>query len=329
MEFRCNNLLVTGGSGFIGSNFIEYILKKYNKLNIINLDCLTYAGDINNTILFKENPNYHFVHGSICDSYLLNDIFKKYKIDGIINFAAESHVDNSIKNPKIFIDTNIMGVFELLKVACNFWMDKNYNLKREFKHSRYHQISTDEVFGSINIGSFVESDKYRPNSPYSASKASADMLVRSFNKTYGLNTTISISSNNFGKNQNKEKFIPKIIDCIKNSLEIPVYGDGNNSRDWISVEENCSAIDIIFNNAKSGEEYNVGGDNELTNLELIKIISEIMSTDVKINFVEDRMGHDFRYSLKSDKIKNDLNWYPKNDFKVSLKNYINQEINKL
>ncbi len=328
LKFRCNNLLVTGGSGFIGSNFINYVLNKYNEVKIYNLDDLTYAGDKSNTNAFKENRRYNFIKGNICDSNLLHEIFKKYKIDGVINFAAESHVDNSIENPNIFVNTNILGVFELLKAACNFWMDKNYDYKEEFKNSRFHQISTDEVYGSIDVGSFTEADKYKPNSPYSASKASADMLVRSFNKTYGLNTTVSISSNNFGINQNDEKLIPKILNCLKTNSEIPIYGNGSNSRDWIFVEDNCSAIDLIFNCAKSGEEYNIASGNELTNLELVSLISEIMLIEYKINFVSDRLGHDFRYSLNTEKIKKDLGWFPTNEFKISLKNYINQQINK-
>ena len=322
MKFRCNNLLVTGGSGFIGSNFIEYILKKYKNLKVYNLDNLTYAGNVSNTKQFNNNKDYTFIKGNICDGSLLNDVFSQYKIDGVINFAAESHVDNSINNPNIFVKTNVLGVLELMKAACNFWMDKNHIYKKEFQSSRFHQISTDEVYGSINKGSFKEGDNYRPNSPYSASKGAADLLVRSFNKTYGLNTTISISSNNFGKNQNNEKFIPKILDCISSNFEIPVYGNGTNIRDWISVEDNCSAIDLIFNNSKSGEKFNVGANNELTNLELIKIISKIMSMDPKINFIEDRKGHDFRYSLDTKKIRKELNWVPKNNFKNSLKNYI-------
>ena len=245
---------------------------------------MTYAGDKSNTNAFKENRRYNFIKGNICDSNLLHEIFKKYKIDGVINFAAESHVDNSIENPNIFVNTNILGVFELLKAACNFWMDKNYDYKEEFKNSRFHQISTDEVYGSIDVGSFTEADKYKPNSPYSASKASADMLVRSFNKTYGLNTTVSSSSNNFGINQNDEKLSPKILTCLKTNSEIPIYGNGSNSRDWIFVEDNCSAIDLIFNCAKSGEEYNIASGNELTNLELVSLISEIMLIDYKINF---------------------------------------------
>ena len=326
MKFRCNNLLVTGGSGFIGSNFIEYIFNKYDNIKIINLDNLTYAGSIENTLAFKDNDNYTFIKGDICDNSLLKEIFNNYSIDGVINFAAESHVDNSIENPNIFVKTNIVGVLELMNTACEYWMDKNYVYKNKFSHSRFHQISTDEVYGSSAHGSFKENDNYRPNSPYSASKASADMLVRSFNKTYGLNTTISISSNNFGKNQNNEKFIPKILNSIISNSEIPVYGNGYNVRDWIFVEDNCNAIDLIFNYAKSGEKFNVGANNEIKNIDLIKIISSILSIEPKINFIKDRKGHDFRYSLDTSKIKDKLNWSPRNNFEVSLKNYIDYKI---
>ena len=326
MKFKCKNLLITGGAGFIGSNFINYFLSKYNDTNIINLDLLTYAGNLENTSSFSSNPNYKFIKGDICDPVLVKEIFNHYKIDGVINFAAESHVDNSIKNPDIFIKTNIEGVFNLLNVCYKKWMDGPFNPKSNNKGFRFHQISTDEVYGSIKNGSFTEKSKYSPNSPYSASKASADMLVRSYNKTYGLNTTTSISSNNFGPNQNNEKFIPKVIESLRNSKPIPVYGDGLNIRDWIYVEDHCKAIDIIFRNSTDGNVYNVGGKNELTNLELIHLISKIIKTKTKakkiINFVKDRYGHDKRYSLNIDKIEKDFNWKPTNKIEDYLSNQI-------
>ena len=269
MKFRSKNLLVTGGAGFIGSNFINYLLKKYDSLKIYNLDLLTYAGNLENTNLFKENPNYFFIKGDISNEGLVQSLFDEYEIDGVINFAAESHVDNSIVNPEVFIKTNINGVFNLLNISYKNWMSSNFKLKNKFKHSRFHQISTDEVYGSIIDGSFSEKSQYRPNSPYSASKASADMLVRRFNKTFGLNTTISVCSNNYGKNQNKEKFIPTIINSLINGKSIPVYGDGLNVRDWINVKDHCEAIEKVFNNSSSGETYNVGANNEISNLELI------------------------------------------------------------
>ncbi len=315
MKFRSKDLLVTGGAGFIGSNFINYLLKKYDSLKIYNLDLLTYAGNLENTNLFKDNPNYFFIKGDISNEGLVQSLFDEYEIDGVINFAAESHVDNSIVNPEVFIKTNINGVFNLLNISYKNWMSSNFKLKNKFKHSRFHQISTDEVYGSIIDGSFSEKSQYRPNSPYSASKASADMLVRSFNKTFGLNTTISVCSNNYGKNQNKEKFIPTIINSLINGKSIPVYGDGLNVRDWINVKDHCEAIEKVFNNSSSGETYNVGANNEISNLELIdKIYFDLKKKykiEKKIKFIDDRFGHDRRYSLSTSKIFNDLNWEAK------------------
>lgn len=321
-KFRCKNLLVTGGCGFIGSNFIEYLLNKYDKLFILNLDLLTYAGDINNTKNFDSNKRYKFIKGNICDQVLLEKLFTIYKIDGVINFAAESHVDNSITNPDIFIKTNIQGVFCLLKICKKFWMNDNFITKPGYQNARFHQISTDEVYGSIDEGSFTEESNISPNSPYSASKASADLIVRSFDKTYGLNTVISRSSNNFGSNQNIEKFIPKVINSINNETNIYVYGDGKNIRDWMSVEDHSTAIEIIFNNAIKGSIYNIGANNEKTNLEIISIIGELMNKKIQakrlIKFVKDRPGHDKRYSLNIDKIIKDFNWRINCNFNDSL-----------
>ena len=324
MKFKCKNLLITGGAGFIGSNFINYFLNKDNHTNIINLDLLTYAGNLDNLLDVKDDPRYRFIHGDICNNELVDQIFLEYKIDGVINFAAETHVDNSIKNPDIFIKTNIEGVFNLLSVAYKYWMGSPFKKRRGFELARFHQISTDEIYGSINKGSFTEKSNYSPNSPYSASKASADMLVRSFNITYGLNTTTSISSNNFGPNQNNEKFIPKIIECLINSKPIPVYGDGLNIRDWIYVEDHCKAIDTIFRNSTNGNVYNIGGKNELTNLDLIDLISKKIKTKTKktINFVKDRYGHDKRYSLNISKIEKDFNWKPTKNIKDYFSNQI-------
>ena len=321
MKFRSKNLLVTGGAGFIGSNFIEHILNKYNSIKIYNLDSLTYAGNLKNTSSFVNNPNYIFIKGDISDKNLVESLFDNYQIDGVINFAAESHVDNSILNPEIFVKTNINGVFNLLNISYRKWMNSNFKTKNKFKHSRFHQISTDEVYGSIEEGSFSEKNQYKPNSPYSASKASADMLVRSFNKTYGLNTTITISSNNYGKNQNKEKFIPTIINSLLNGKSIPVYGDGLNVRDWINVKDHCEAVEKVFNSSKSGETYNVGANNEISNLELIeKLYLDLKKThniDKKIKYIEDRFGHDRRYSLNVKKILNELNWKAKHKININ------------
>tara|TARA_Y100001954_G_scaffold239103_1_gene311104 strand:- start:6850 stop:7839 length:990 start_codon:yes stop_codon:yes gene_type:complete len=323
---RSNNLLITGGAGFIGSNFIDFHLQKYPNIRIINLDLLTYAGNLENTKTFQNNSNYTFIKGSICDTELLKDIFKNYKIDGVINFAAESHVDNSIKYPSEFINTNIKGVYALLQTCFDFWFDKPHMPKDNYINARYHQVSTDEVYGSKKNGSFIESDPYSPNSPYSSTKASADMLTRSFNKTYGLNTTISISSNNFGPNQHKEKFIPKIIECINNNNHIPVYGKGLNIRDWLHVTDNCKAIDLIFNEAKSGEKFNVASGNEISNIDLIDLICAISNNQKKISFVKDRYGHDFRYSISTKKINKTLGWKAEKFLKTSLEKYIKHSL---
>ena len=308
MKCRCKNLMVTGGAGFIGSNFIEYMLDKYSELNIYNIDLLTYAGNLKNTHNFYRNNRYKFIQGDICDKILLDKVFKKYNIDGVINFAAESHVDNSISSPSIFFKTNINGVFSLLNTCLEHWMQKPNKANKKFKNARFHQVSTDEVFGSILKGSFTENSNYSPNSPYSASKASADMLVRSYNKTYGLNTTISISSNNFGDNQHEEKFIPKLIKSIKNDNYMPLYGNGENMRDWIYVKDNCSAIDLIFNHGKNGEKYNIGSGKSISNNLITEFLFKCFGKRKKIKYIDDRHGHDFRYSLNVEKIKNELNW---------------------
>ena len=322
MKFRCKNLLVTGGCGFIGSNFIKLILAKYSDLRVINLDKLTYAGSLENTSEFCSNQDYIFEKVDICNYNLVDNIFRKYSIDGVINFAAESHVDKSIENPDIFIQTNINGVYNLLNIAYKNWMISPFNKKQPYLDSRFHQISTDEVFGSISKGSFHENSPYKPNSPYSASKASADFLIRSFNKTYGLNTTISISSNNFGNNQNKEKFIPNILNCINSGKTVKIYGDGKNIRDWIHVEDNCKAIDLVFNKGKNGEKYNIGANNEWTNISLVKLIFKLAKKNPNLKFIEDRYGHDYRYSIDISKIKSDLGWSPDNNFKEKILNII-------
>ena len=324
MKFRCKNLLVTGGAGFIGSNFIEYLLDKYDDIIIFNLDFLTYAGNLNNTKNFEHNKRYKFIHGNICDEVLLDKIFKDHKIDGVINFAAESHVDNSIENPEIFIETNVKGVYKLLHACYKNWMISNFKYKPNFTHSRFHQISTDEVYGSTLKGSFKEDDVCMPNSPYSASKASADMIVRSYSKTYGLNSVISRCSNNFGLNQHQEKFIPMIIKSIRNNIPIRVYGDGSNVRDWIYVIDHCIAIDLIYNNGENCSIYNVAGKNEMTNLELIEMIYSIIGEKYtkSINFIHDRFGHDKRYSVDISKIRTELSWKPSFDITPTLSNLL-------
>ena len=321
-------ILITGGAGFIGSHLIRRLLKIYPNSKIINLDALTYAGNLDNLKACEDHPNYEFIHGDSTNFDFLGDLFKFHEFEAVVHLAAESHVDNSISNPKIFIETNVIGVYNLLDAAYNHWMNTNFEVKENHKNSRFHQVSTDEVYGSITSGGFNEWNQYKPNSPYSASKASADMIVRSFYKTYGLNTTTSICSNNFGKNQHQEKFIPKIIHCLLKGIEIPVYADGLNVRDWIYVNDHCEAIDTIYNNSVNGKKYNVGANNELSNLELIDIIYSITKNKYKvkkkIKFVKDRFGHDKRYSIKTQKIERELGWKCKFEFQNALEKYINE-----
>ncbi|MFG1500401.1 dTDP-glucose 4,6-dehydratase [Halobacteriovorax sp. XZX-3] len=316
-------ILITGGAGFIGSNYIEYHLKNNKKDKIVNYDLLTYAGSLNNTESFQNNPRYNFEKGDICNSENLLKVFKKYKISDIIHFAAESHVDNSINGPDAFIKTNILGTHTLLQIALEQWQNNN-----TLKTSRFHHISTDEVYGSLGEkGYFTEKSQYQPNSPYSASKASSDMLVRSYHKTYNLNTVITNCSNNYGPNQHSEKLIPKIINNILNNKIIPIYGDGNNIRDWLFVEDHCSAIFTTFNKGEVGEVYNIGGDHEITNLELTNIICEKMSLTLKkekdyfkplITHVKDRLGHDYRYAIDTTKISKELGWSSKYTFEEGI-----------
>jgi len=329
------NVLVTGGAGFIGSNFIPYFLEKYQTYNIINLDLLTYAGNLENLKECENNPRYKFIKGDICNRELLEYIFKEYDIKGVIHFAAESHVDNSIKNPSVFIQTNVNGTFTLLDVAYKYWMDESFNYKDKYKNCRFHHISTDEVYGSLNeIGLFTENTPYAPNSPYSASKASSDMIIRSYKETYGLNTVITNCSNNYGPKQHDEKLIPTIIRKALANETIPIYGDGENIRDWLYVLDHCKGIDLVYHNGEKGEVYNIGGRNERTNLQIVNTICEILdkkypiknnlklktqnsklfSYKSLITFVDDRAGHDRRYAIDATKLENKLGWKADENF---------------
>ncbi len=321
---KSKNMLVTGGAGFIGSNFIRYVFEKTDYTgNIINLDKLTYAGNPDNLKDLKEkfNDNYVFIKGDICDFNLVDNIFEQYSINTVVHFAAESHVDRSIFGPKDFIETNINGTFNLLEAAKKYW-NKNNNV-------RFHHISTDEVYGSLgDTGYFYETTPYDPRSPYSSSKAASDHLVRAYFHTYGLPVTISNCSNNYGPYQFPEKLIPVVIlNCI-NKKPIPIYGDGLNVRDWLYVEDHCSAIYRILEKGKIGETYNIGGESEKTNLELVNVLCEIMNElyskehiDYKelITFVKDRPGHDRRYAINCDKIKNELGWNISVNFEEGMK----------
>lgn len=310
-------ILVTGGAGFIGSNFIKYMLNKYKDYKIVNLDLLTYAGNLDNLKNVENNPNYEFVKGDICDFELVDKIVSA-GIDYIINFAAESHVDNSILNPGVFVRTNVMGTQVLLDAA------KRHDIEK------YVQISTDEVYGSLgDEGYFTEETPLAPNSPYSASKAAADMLVRSYYKTYNLPVNITRCSNNYGPNQHKEKLIPKIIDNALNNQKITVYGDGLNVRDWLYVEDHCSAIDLVLHKGEIGEVYNIGGNNEIRNIDLVKMILDKLSKKYDlIEFVEDRLGHDRRYAIDFSKINKELGWKSKYRLEIEIKKIIKMNINQ-
>jgi dTDP-glucose 4,6-dehydratase len=319
------NILITGGAGFIGSNFVPYFLDKYSNYNIINLDLLTYAGNLGNLKEVENNPRYKFIQGNICNRELVELIFNEYDIRGIIHFAAESHVDNSIKNPSVFIQTNIHGTFTLLDVAYKYWMNKPNVYKKDYENCRFHHISTDEVYGTLSDNPndlFTEDTPYSPNSPYSASKASSDMIVRSYNETYGLNTVITNCSNNYGPKQHDEKLIPTIIRNALKGNPIPIYGDGKNIRDWLYVLDHCKGIDLVYHTGKSGEIYNIGGRNERTNLQIVNTICEILDTEILkeksykelITFVEDRAGHDRRYAIDASKLENELGWKADENF---------------
>jgi len=298
-------LLVTGGAGFIGSNFIRHILNKYRDYEIVNLDKLTYCGNPDNLKDIAGNKNYKFVKGDIADSKVVDKLVKG--CDEIINFAAESHVDRSILDPDSFVRTNVFGTHTLLQAA------KKYGVKL------FIQISTDEVYGSIKEGSFKEDYPLKPNSPYSATKASADLLARSYYITYGLPVIITRSSNNYGPYQYPEKVIPLFITNLINGKKVPLYADGMNVRDWLYVVDNCEGIDIVMHKGKSGEVYNIGGGNEITNMELTKSLINMLGKDESsIEFVKDRPGHDKRYALDIVKMK-ELGWQPRHDFKFALK----------
>ncbi|AYJ79682.1 dTDP-glucose 4,6-dehydratase [Aliarcobacter cryaerophilus ATCC 43158] len=319
------NILLTGCAGFIGSNFLPYFLEKYPNYNLVNLDLLTYAGDLENLKECENNPRYKFIKGDICNRELIEFIFNEYDIKGVIHFAAESHVDNSIKNPGVFVQTNVNGTFTLIDVAYKYWMNKPFVYKDEYKDCRFHHISTDEVYGTLSLDPndlFTEITPYAPNSPYSASKASSDMIIRAYNETYGLDTVITNCSNNYGPKQHDEKLIPTIIRNALNNNPIPIYGDGKNIRDWLYVLDHCKGIDLVYHNGKTGETYNIGGRNERTNLQIVDRICTILDQQVPkdksykdlITFVEDRAGHDRRYAIDATKLEQELGWKADENF---------------
>lgn len=331
-------ILVTGGAGFIGSNFIPYFLDANPQINVVNLDLLTYAGDLKNLEEIEENDRYTFIQGDICDRELVEEIFNKYDINGVIHFAAESHVDNSIKNPGVFIETNVRGTFTLIDVAYKYWMEKPFRYKKEYKDSRFLHISTDEVYGTLGeTGLFTEETPYAPNSPYSASKAGSDMIVRSYHHTYGINTVITNCSNNYGPKQHDEKLIPTVIRKAINGENIPIYGDGKNVRDWLYVLDHAKGIDLAFANGKAGEVYNIGGRNERNNNYIAKTICELLdslhpkkngSYLEQITYVEDRAGHDRRYAIDASKIEAHLDWKADENFETGIKKTIKWYLKK-
>ncbi len=316
-------ILITGGAGFIGSHVVRQFVLNYPSYKIVNLDKLTYAGNLGNLRDVNSKSNYSFVQGDICDENFINDLFQKYNFNGVIHLAAESHVDRSISNPLEFVKTNVLGTTVLLNAAKKHWLQNENS-----KSNRFYHISTDEVYGSLgDEGFFYETTKYDPHSPYSASKASSDHFVRAYHDTFGLNMVISNCSNNYGPNHFPEKLIPLSINNIKNNKPIPIYGKGENVRDWLYVIDHARAIDLVFHKGKNGETYNIGGHNEWTNIALIKLLCDIMDQKLNrakgesaklISFVKDRAGHDLRYAIDASKIEKELGWKPSVTFEQGL-----------
>ena len=331
--------LITGGLGFIGSNYIDYILETKPLENLLVLDKKTYAADPDALKRWEGNTRLSFIEGDVCDAQLLCQIFLENNIQGVVHFAAESHVDNSISGPQAFVETNIMGTFQLLEAARKTWLDRNQSKKAGYENARFHHISTDEVYGALGPkGAFTEKTAYAPNSPYSASKAASDHLVRSYFHTYGLPVVTTNCSNNFGPYQHQEKLIPTIIRKAIQEEPIPIYGTGKNIRDWLFVLDHCIAIQTVFEKGTLGEVYCVGGDSEKTNLDLCAAVIQILdntqprsnreSYATLITHVTDRLGHDFRYAIDATKIKNELGWSAQTSFEEALQITVEHYLNK-
>ncbi|MGL1935264.1 MAG: dTDP-glucose 4,6-dehydratase [Fibrobacterales bacterium] len=323
------SILVTGGAGFIGSIFIPYFIDTNPTYKVINLDLLTYAGNLENLKEVENHPQYVFEKGNICDRPFVQSLFEKYDIRGVVHFAAESHVDNSIEGPEVFIKTNVNGTFTLIDVARNYWMDAPFTYKKEYEGCRFHHVSTDEVYGTLGeTGLFTEETPYAPNSPYSASKAASDLIVRSYFHTYGMNVVTTNCSNNYGPKQHDEKLIPTIIRKCLAGESIPVYGDGKNIRDWLYVLDHGKGINLAFHKGRLGETYNIGGRNERDNLYIVETICNILdekspskngkSYKEFISFVKDRAGHDRRYAIDSSKIESELAWKADENFESGI-----------
>lgn len=330
-------ILISGTAGFIGSNFIYHFIENHPNYHLISLDKLTYAGSLENLSKVKDHPRHTFIEGDICDRILITRIFEKYNISGVIHLAAESHVDNSISNPGIFIETNVNGTFTLIDVAYKYWMEKPFVFKKGYQDCKFLHVSTDEVYGTLGAtGLFTETTPYAPNSPYSASKASSDMLVRSYHHTYGMNTVITNCSNNYGPQQHDEKLIPTIIRKAIGGENIPIYGDGKNIRDWLYVLDHCKGIDLAYHKGIYGEVYNIGGRNERNNNYIARKICEILDELIPkensyknlIQYVDDRAGHDKRYAIDANKIETDLDWKADENFESGIVKTIEWYLNK-
>lgn len=332
------HILITGGAGFIGANFVPYFIENNSDYHVVNLDLLTYAGNLENVSEVENHPRYTFVQGDICDRNFIEDLFQKYQFHDVIHFAAESHVDNSISGPEAFIKTNVLGTFNLLDTARKLWMSAPNQYNVEFQNSRFHHVSTDEVYGTLGeTGLFEETTPYAPNSPYSASKAGSDMIVRSYFHTYGMNVVTTNCSNNYGPKQHDEKLIPTIIRKAISGENIPIYGDGKNVRDWLYVLDHCKGIELAFKIGKAGETYNIGGRNECNNLYIVDTVCSILNElqpksegkyQDQITFVKDRPGHDLRYAIDATKIENELGWKADENFESGIKKTIEWYLQK-